>query len=103
MGKQHPDMIRGTLDMLVLKVLSLGPLHGWGISERTSPAVKLHWDVRSSLPLPPTGLPFVVLAGIHHHLRQNRSYFFYLTIEMFHNSNIAVVAKSLSCYYVNLA
>jgi PadR family transcriptional regulator PadR len=33
-GKQHPDMIRGTLDMLVLKVLSLGPLHGWGISER---------------------------------------------------------------------
>ena len=34
MGKQHPDMIRGTLDMLVLKVLSRGPLHGWGISER---------------------------------------------------------------------
>jgi PadR family transcriptional regulator PadR len=33
-GKQHPDMIRGTLDMLVLKVLSRGPLHGWGISER---------------------------------------------------------------------
>jgi PadR family transcriptional regulator PadR len=27
-------MIRGTLDMLVLKVLSRGPLHGWGISER---------------------------------------------------------------------
>ena len=34
MGKQHPDMIRGTLDMLILKVLSLEPLHGWGISER---------------------------------------------------------------------
>jgi transcriptional regulator len=27
-------MIRGTLDMLILKVLSLEPLHGWGISER---------------------------------------------------------------------
>jgi len=27
------SVIRGTLDMLVLKVLSLGPLHGWGISE----------------------------------------------------------------------
>jgi transcriptional regulator len=27
-------MIRGTLDMLVLKVLSRGALHGWGISER---------------------------------------------------------------------
>ena len=34
MGKQQPDMIRGTLDMLVLKVLSLEPLHGWGICER---------------------------------------------------------------------
>ena len=34
MGKQQPDMIRGTLDMLILKVLSLEPLHGWGISER---------------------------------------------------------------------
>lgn len=34
MGKRHPDMIRGTLDMLVLKVLSMGPLHGWGICER---------------------------------------------------------------------
>jgi PadR family transcriptional regulator PadR len=27
-------MIRGTLDMLVLKVLSHGPLHGWGISRQ---------------------------------------------------------------------
>jgi PadR family transcriptional regulator PadR len=33
-GKQKADMIRGTLDMLILKVLSLGPLHGWGIQER---------------------------------------------------------------------
>lgn len=34
MGTQQADMIRGTLDMLILKVLSLGPLHGWGIQER---------------------------------------------------------------------
>ena len=27
-------MIRGTLDLLILKVLSLEPMHGWGISER---------------------------------------------------------------------
>ena len=27
-------MIRGTLDMLILRVLSLEPMHGWGISER---------------------------------------------------------------------
>lgn len=34
MGKQQPDMIRGTLDMLIMKVLSLEPMHGWGICER---------------------------------------------------------------------
>jgi transcriptional regulator len=34
MGKSKPDMIKGTLDMLILKVLSLEPMHGWGISER---------------------------------------------------------------------
>ena len=28
------EMIKGTLDMLVLKVVSLEPMHGWGISER---------------------------------------------------------------------
>ena len=34
MTMNRPDMIRGTLDMLILKVLSLEPMHGWGISER---------------------------------------------------------------------
>jgi PadR family transcriptional regulator len=34
MSKNQPDMIRGTLDMLILKVLSLEPMHGWGIGER---------------------------------------------------------------------
>jgi transcriptional regulator len=29
-----PDMIKGTMDMLVLKILSMEPIHGWGISER---------------------------------------------------------------------
>ena len=28
------DLLQGTLDMLVLKVLNLGPMHGWGITER---------------------------------------------------------------------
>jgi transcriptional regulator len=27
-------MIRGTLDMLILKVVSIEPMHGWGICER---------------------------------------------------------------------
>lgn len=34
MGTKRSDMIRGTLDMLILKVLSVEPMHGWGISER---------------------------------------------------------------------
>ena len=27
-------LLQGTLDMLVLKSLQLGPMHGWGITER---------------------------------------------------------------------
>lgn len=34
MTKTQPDVIRGTLDMLILQVLSLEPMHGWGIGER---------------------------------------------------------------------
>ena len=28
------DLLRGTLDLLILKTLTLEPMHGWGISER---------------------------------------------------------------------
>jgi transcriptional regulator len=28
------DVLPGTLDLLVLKALLLGPMHGWGIAER---------------------------------------------------------------------
>jgi transcriptional regulator len=28
------DLLQGTLDLLILKVLELGPNHGWGISNR---------------------------------------------------------------------
>ena len=32
---QHRDeVLQGTLDMLVLKALQLGDMHGWGITER---------------------------------------------------------------------
>jgi len=33
-GKDKSDVLQGTLDMLVLKALSLEPMHGWGITER---------------------------------------------------------------------
>ena len=32
--RQHSDALRGSIDLLVLKTLSLQPMHGWGISQR---------------------------------------------------------------------
>jgi transcriptional regulator len=33
MGKPS-DLIQGTLDLLILKALSVEPMHGWGIAQR---------------------------------------------------------------------
>ena len=34
MSTERLDLPQGTLDLLILKVLSLRPMHGWAISER---------------------------------------------------------------------
>jgi transcriptional regulator len=34
MEEQNTDVIQGTLDMLILKTLSLEPMHGYGIARR---------------------------------------------------------------------
>src|SRR4030088_1082662 len=34
MPEPTTDVIQGTLDMLILKTLSLGPLHGFGVARR---------------------------------------------------------------------
>jgi transcriptional regulator len=34
MAKTKSDLLQGTLDMLILKTLALGPMHGWGVSQR---------------------------------------------------------------------
>jgi DNA-binding PadR family transcriptional regulator len=34
MAEQSTDVIQGTLDMLILKSLSLEPMHGFGITRR---------------------------------------------------------------------
>lgn len=34
MSEPSTDVIQGTLDMLILKSLSLGPMHGFGIARR---------------------------------------------------------------------
>ncbi|HEX9704726.1 MAG TPA: PadR family transcriptional regulator [Gemmatimonadales bacterium] len=40
------DLPQGTLDLLILRALSLGPMHGWAISER------LHQVSRATLSIP---------------------------------------------------
>src|ERR1700758_306344 len=34
MPTDKSDLLQGTLDMLILKVVALGPVHGYGISQR---------------------------------------------------------------------
>ena len=40
------DLPQGTLDLLILKALSLEPMHGWGVSER------IHQVSRETLQIP---------------------------------------------------
>ena len=34
MARQKADLLQGTLDMLILKALSTGPSHGYGVGQR---------------------------------------------------------------------
>ena len=46
MKKSAPsDVLRGTLDLLVLKTLTLEPMHGWGISQRIQQMSRTVLDV----------------------------------------------------------
>jgi PadR family transcriptional regulator PadR len=45
-GDSRLDLPQGTLDLLILKALSLGPMHGWAISER------IHQVSRATLQIP---------------------------------------------------
>jgi len=33
-AKANTDLLQGTLDVLILKTLAAGPMHGWGIAQR---------------------------------------------------------------------
>ena len=46
MGDDNLDLPQGTLDLLILKALSLGAMHGWAISER------IHDVSRATLQIP---------------------------------------------------
>ena len=34
MAEDKPEVLKGTLDMLILKIVALGPIHGYAISQR---------------------------------------------------------------------
>ena len=34
MAHDQSELLQGTLELLILKTLSIGPMHGWGISQR---------------------------------------------------------------------
>jgi transcriptional regulator len=44
-ARPQTDALRGSLDLLVLKTLSLEPTHGWGISQRIQQVSKGVLDV----------------------------------------------------------
>lgn len=46
MTTSRTDLLRGTLDMLILKTLSQGPLHGLGLSHRIDQATEGTFQVK---------------------------------------------------------
>src|SRR3954466_3320598 len=52
MASDQSDVLRGTLDLLVLKTLTLEPMHGWGISARIQQFSRGVLDVNQGLLYP---------------------------------------------------
>lgn len=46
MVEKKIDLLRGTLDLLVMKALALGPLHGLGVSSRIEQITKRTFQVK---------------------------------------------------------
>jgi PadR family transcriptional regulator, regulatory protein PadR len=44
-ARQQTDALRGSLDLLILKTLSLTPMHGWGITRRIQQTSKGILDI----------------------------------------------------------
>ncbi|MHB8411814.1 MAG: PadR family transcriptional regulator [Candidatus Acidiferrales bacterium] len=46
MAKDKSEVLKGTLDMLILKVVALGPIHGYAISQRIQQISKEFFQVQ---------------------------------------------------------
>jgi DNA-binding PadR family transcriptional regulator len=69
MSKSHPDVLQGTVDLLILKTLARGPQHGYGITvhvQRVSDEV-LRVEEGSLYP----ALPRIEQAGVDQLRRAN--------------------------------
>jgi hypothetical protein len=49
------DLLQGTLDLLILQTLSLGPMHGWGVAQRiqqiSKEALQIAHDILCPVPV----------------------------------------------------
>jgi PadR family transcriptional regulator PadR len=50
---EKSDLLQGTLDMLILKIVALGPVHGYGISQRIRQISKQVLQVQQGSLYPP--------------------------------------------------
>jgi PadR family transcriptional regulator, regulatory protein PadR len=57
---QEPDLLRGSIDLLVLKALALEPMHGWGIGLRIQQISRGRLDVNQ-------GSLYPALQRLEHH------------------------------------
>ena len=53
MPTEKSDLLQGTLDMLILKIVALGPVHGYGISLRIRQISKEVLQVQQGSLYPP--------------------------------------------------
>ena len=44
MTTDRGELLHGTLEMLILRCLTEGPMHGFAITERASPSASRHWQ-----------------------------------------------------------
>ena len=54
MATSKSDLLQGTLDLLILRTLSLGPLHGYGISQRLEQLTRGVFHVNAGTFFPPS-------------------------------------------------
>ena len=73
------DIIRGTADLLILKLLEIEPMHGWGIAQRIHQLSReaLPHPTRRPLRRPPPNLAKGLdqIAMAHHGERPTRQYY----------------------------